>query len=402
MAKPMGARCNLGCKYCFYLEKEPAYYPDAGVPRMSDGTLEAYIRDYLASQPGVEVNFAWQGGEPTLMGLKFFETVVLLQDRYAAGRHVTNSFQTNGVLLDDAWGEFLARHGFLVGISIDGPRELHDAYRVDKGGRPTWASVMRGIRVLKRHRVQFNTLTVIHRRNYRQPAKVYDFLQEEGSGYIQFIPLVERRARPADREAHLDHAAPPTNADDLVPPDQAMEAAAPECPPREGYGDFLCTAFDRWVKRDVGRVFVQQFDVALNSWCGLSAGMCVFEERCGRSLALEHNGDVYACDHFVFPAYRLGNLHATPLADIGNGAQAAQFGEAKAKLPQICRECPVRFACNGDCPKHRFVSAADNEPGVSYLCPSYLKFFSHIDPAMRRMAALIRSGRTASEIMRGP
>ncbi len=401
MAKPMGARCNLGCKYCFYLEKEPAYYPEAGVPRMSGETMEAYVRDYLASQPGAEVNFTWQGGEPTLMGLKFFEAVVQVQQHYAAGRRVSNSLQTNGVLLDDHWGEFLARHNFLVGLSVDGPKALHDAYRVDNGGRPTWNRVMRGLRILKRHQVRFNTLTVIHRRNYRHPGEVYDFLKAEGSGYLQFIALVERQPGEANRAAHLDHAPPAADSRELVPPEKVMEVMAPECPPREGFGDFLCAVFDRWVRRDVGKVFVQQFDVALNSWCGLNAGLCIFEERCGRALALEHNGDVYACDHFVYPEYRLGNLHETPLADIGNGAGARRFGDAKADLPKVCRECPVRFACNGDCPKHRFVRTGENEPGVSYLCPSYLKFFTHIDPAMRRMATLVRSGRPAADIMGG-
>jgi uncharacterized protein len=304
------------------------------------------------------------------------------------------------VLLDDAWGEFLVRHGFLVGLSVDGPRALHDAYRVDNGGRPTWSCVKQGLRVLKRHRVQFNTLTVVHRRNYRHPAEVYEFLRDEGSGFLQFIPLVERRAGATDRAAHLDHRPPPSGSEDLVPPDQAMEAAAAECAPREGFGEFLCAVFDLWVWRDVGRVFVQQFDVALNSWCGLGARLCIFEERCGRALALEHNGDVYACDHFVYPEYRLGNLHNAPLADIGNGAGAAQFGDAKANLPRVCRECPVRFACNGDCPKHRFVLTGEAEPGVSYLCPSYLRFFTHIDPAMRRMAALLQAGRPAADIMR--
>lgn len=402
MAKPMGARCNLACRYCFYLEKEPAYYPDAGVPRMNEATLEAFIRDYLASQPGEEVNFTWQGGEPTLLGLEFFERVVRLQEHYAAGRRVTNSIQTNGVLLDDAWGAFLARRGFLVGLSLDGPRAMHDAYRLDRGGRPTWGKVMRGLRTLKRHRVQFNTLTVVHRRNYRHGRGVYELLREEGSHFMQFIPLVERKAGPADMAGRLDYAPPPAGPGDLVPPEQAGPAVAGECAPREGYGEFLCTVFDHWVQRDVGRVFVQQFDAALGAWCGLGAGLCIFEERCGRALALEHNGDVYACDHYVYPAYRLGNVHTTPLADIGNGAAAARLGGAKANLPRVCRECPVRFVCNGDCPKHRFVRAGEGEPGVSYLCPSYLRFFTHIGPAMQRMTALLQAGRPAADIMQGP
>jgi serine-type anaerobic sulfatase-maturating enzyme len=399
MAKPAGARCNLACSYCFYLEKEPAMYGGGGA-RMNDATLEAYIRDYLASQPGDEVNFAWQGGEPTLMGREFFERAVRLQQHYAGGRRVTNALQTNGTLLDDAWGELLARHGFLVGLSLDGPRAMHDAFRLDRGGRPTWSRVMRGLRVLQRHRVQFNTLTVVHRRNYRQGREVYEFLRAEGSGFMQFIPLVERRPRPAEVEAHLDHAAPPESGGDLVAPGEVAEAAAPECAPRDGLGGFLCDVFDRWVRRDVGRVFVQHFDVALGAWCGLGSGLCVFEERCGRALALEHNGDVYACDHYVYPAHRLGNLHVTPLADLGRSGAASRLGDLKADLPGVCRDCPVRFACHGDCPKHRFVSAGKGEPGVSYLCPSYLRFFRHIDPAMRRMTALLQAGRPAADIMR--
>lgn len=259
---------------------------------------------------------------------------------------------------------------------------------------------MRGLRTLKRHRVQFNTLTVVHRRNYRHARAVYEFLRAAGSRFMQFIPLVERMARPVDTAAHLDHAAPPAGSGDLVAPERA--AAAAECVPRDGYGEFLCTVFDLWVRRDVGRVFVQQFDAALSAWSGLGPSLCIFAERCGRALVLEHNGDVYACDHYVYPAYRFGNLHTTPLADIGNGAAAARFGEAKADLPRVCRECPVRFACNGDCPKHRFVRTGEGEPGVSYLCPSYLHYFTHIGPAMSQMAALLQAGRPAADIMGGP
>lgn len=400
MAKPMGARCNLNCSYCFYLEKEPMLYPDAGVPRMSDATLEAFVRDYLASQPGDEVTFAWQGGEPTLMGLPFFERVVALQQHYAAGRTVKNSLQTNGTLLDDDWAVFLAKHQFLVGVSIDGPRELHDPYRVDRGGRPTWDKVIRGIRLLKKHRVPFNTLTVVHRRNWRHAREVYDFLRAEGSRFMQFIPLVERKPAPHESAAKLDHAAPVAAGSALVPPDQVADAVASECAPPHGFGEFLCTVFDCWVRRDVGRVFVQHFDAALGIWSGEGPRLCIFEERCGRALALEHNGDLYACDHYVYPQHRLGNLHHAQLADLGNSPAAERFGAAKADLPAVCRACPVRFACNGDCPKHRFVQAADGEPGVSYLCASYKKFFTHIDPAMRRMTALLQSGRPAADIMK--
>ncbi len=399
MAKPIGSRCNLECRYCFYLEKEPALYPGAEVRRMSAATLERFVRDYCAAQPEGEVVFAWQGGEPTLMGVEFFARAVELQRRYAGGRPVSNALQTNGTLLDERWGEFLARENFLVGLSLDGPRLLHDSYRVDRGGRPTWDRVMQGLRVLKRHRVRFNTLTVLHRRNVRQPLEVYEFLREHGSGFMQFIPLVERRPAPEEAARGFDFGAPPSAGGALVPPEQLEKAVSAEVAPPGTVGDFLIAVFDRWVRRDVGRIFVQSFDVALSAWMGLGAPLCVFQETCGRALALEHNGDVYACDHYVYPEHRLGNLHSTSLAAIGHGAAAEDFGAAKARLPRICRECPVRFACHGDCPKHRFVATGPGEPGLSYLCPSYRKFFTHIDPAMRQMAALVRAGCPAAEIM---
>lgn len=400
LAKPIGSRCNLECSYCFYREKEAAFYPGANVPRMSEATLETFVRDYLATQPGDEVGFSWQGGEPTLMGVEFFQRVVELQRRSGAGRTITNALQTNGTMLDDAWGEFLAREKFLVGISVDGPREMHDAFRTDAGGRPTWHKVMRGLQVLKRHRVEFNTLTVVHRRNVRHAAQVYDFLRAEGSGFMQFIPLVERKSSPADTARGLAHGQPaPSVRARLVPGERVAAEVAPECATPEQIGDFLITVFDQWVRRDVGRAFVQTFDVALSAWLGLGAPLCVFQERCGNALALEHNGDLYLCDHFVYPEHRLGNVNATLLADLGHGARADRFGAAKADLPRVCRACPVRFACNGDCPKHRFVSAGEGEPGVSYLCPAYRRFFTYIRPAMERMAALVRAGRPAAEIM---
>ena len=401
LAKPIGSRCNLACRYCFYLEKETLLYPTAESPRMTEATLEKFVRDYLAAQPGEEVAFAWQGGEPTLMGVEFFERAVKLQRHYAAGRRVTNALQTNGTLLDDRWAAFLAREKFLVGLSLDGPRPLHDAYRLDRSDRPTWDKVMRGLKLLKKHRVEFNTLTVVHRRNVRHAREVYDFLRAEGSGFLQFIPLVERRSAPAEAARGLAHGAPRGLREHLVPRAGAAHEVAAECPEPARFGEFLATVFDAWVQRDVGRIFVQTFDVALNAWMGLGAPLCVFQERCGRALALEHNGDVFVCDHFVYPEHRLGNLHATSLADLGHGDAAARFGEAKADLARVCRECPVKFVCHGDCPKHRFVAAGEGEPGVSYLCPGYQRFFAHIAPAMERMAALVHAGRPAAAIMRG-
>jgi uncharacterized protein len=279
---------------------------------------------------------------------------------------------------------------------------MHDGYRIDRGGRPTWEKVMRGLRVLKKHRVEFNTLTVVHRRNYRHALEVYDFLGETGSGFMQFIPLVELKPSAVERAGHLDHGQPVEEAAGLIPPDRVKAAVADECAPPEGFGEFLCAIFGRWVRRDVGRLFVQHFDVALNAWVGQTPPLCVFQERCGRALILEHNGDLYACDHFVFPRHRLGNVHQTALADLGNDPAAERFGAAKANLPRVCHDCPVRFACNGDCPKHRFVRSEPGGPGVSYLCASYRRFFTHIDPAMRRMAALVRSGHPADEVMVRP
>jgi uncharacterized protein len=285
-AKPYGARCNLDCTYCFYREKAASLYPHTAVPRMNEKTLEAFVRDYLASQPGEEVVFAWQGGEPTLLGVEFFRGAVRWQQHYAAGRRVTNVLETNGTLLDDEWGGFLAEHGFLVGISLDGPRELHDAYRVDRGGHPSWHNVMHGLGVLKKHRVAFHTLTVVHRRNVRHAGQVYEFLRSAGANSMQFTPLVERRAGPAEVAHGLAHGAPHPARERLVPRVLAAVEVAPECAGPKEVGAFLTAVFDLWVRRDVGRVVVQNFDAALSAWLGLEPPLCVFKERCGGAPAL--------------------------------------------------------------------------------------------------------------------
>ena len=401
MAKPIGARCNLACKYCYYLEKEPLLYADRGVPRMDDATLETFVRDYIAAQPaGGDVIFAWQGGEPTLLGLAFFQRAVALQKRHAAGRTIQNALQTNGTLLDDCWGAFLRAERFLVGISFDGPTLLHDAYRVDRAGRPTWKRVRAGLSVLRRHGVDFNTLTVVNRRNAGHGLEVYRFLVEAGARHLQFIPLVERRPRAEDAARGLHHAPPPDHADDLVDPSAAALTVAPECAAPGRYGRFLCEIFDHWVRHDVGRVFVQQFESAFSAWVGQGPTVCVHQERCGRALALEHDGSVYSCDHYVYSAYRLGNLHETPLDELSRSPVAVRLGDAKASLPAACQACTYRFACHGGCPKHRFVRTAEGGPGLSHLCPDYRQFFAHIDPALRTMAHLLRSGRSPAEIMR--
>jgi uncharacterized protein len=378
MSKPVGPICNLDCKYCFYLEKERLYPEKAGnatVSRwsMGDELLESYIRQYIEAQPIPVITFAWQGGEPTLLGVDYFRKVAALQQKYAGGRTIDNQFQTNGVLLDDQWCEFLATSKFLVGLSIDGPRHLHDRYRVDKGGAPTFDKVMHGLRLLKQYRIEFNTLTVVQRDNSQHPLEVYRFLKEVGSGFMQFIPVVERAGEEVT--------------------DWSVESLQ--------YGTFLNAIFDEWVRNDVGRFYIQIFDVALESWVGMQPSLCVFRETCGSAMAIEHNGDLYSCDHFVYPQYRLGNLNARSLGDmVRSGAQTA-FGEAKRDtLPRYCRECDVRFACNGECPKHRFTLTPDGEAGLNYLCSGYKLFFHHIDPYMKFMAAELRAERAPANVMK--
>ena len=334
MAKPTGPICNLDCHYCYYLEKEELY--PARRRRdwaMSDEVLESFVRQRIASTPGPEVEFTWQGGEPTLLGTGFFRRAVELQRRYAGRRRVTNVIQTNGVLLDDEWGGFLAEHDFLVGLSVDGPRDLHDGYRVDRGGSPTFDRVMDGLDVLKRHGVEFNTLTCVHALNQDDPLRVYRFLKEIGSRFMQFIPVVER-------------AGPGPSGGATGVTERSVDARA--------FGEFLVAVFDEWVRNDVGRWFVQAFDVALEAWCGLEPSLCVFRPECGDALALEHNGDLYSCDHFVEPEHRLGNITELPLPVLAGSAQQDRFGAAKrTTLPTYCLECDVRFACNGGCPKNR-------------------------------------------------
>jgi len=395
LTKPIGPICNLDCSYCFYLEKQKLY-PDESHWRMSDEVVEAYIRQYIQDQPVPEINFAWQGGEPTLLGVDFFRKVVELQRKHAGGKTISNALQTNGTLLDDEWGEFLALNKFLVGLSIDGPRELHDQYRVDKQQKPTFDDVMRGLDLLKKHQVEFNTLTVVNRANSQRPKQVYRFLKKIGSGFIQFIPLVERRASGPSKTAGLDFAPPPgSDQPDNPSPVTEWSVEAGQ------YGNFLCTIFDEWVRADVGRVFVQLFDVALGNWMGLGSSLCVFAEKCGAALAIEHNGDLYSCDHYVYPKYRLGNIMNQSLGALVQSEPQIKFGSDKLdRLPQYCRKCEVRFACNGECPKHRFIKSPDGEEGLNYLCPAYKRFFNHIDPHMRTMAELVGNGHSAATIMK--
>lgn len=394
MIKPVGPICNLDCQYCFYLEKEKLF-PASENFRMSDEVLEEFIRQYIESQTSPVITFAWQGGEPTLLGIEFFRKAVALQQRYANGKRIENALQTNGILLNDEWGEFLAANQFLVGLSVDGPRELHDRYRLDKQHQPTFDRVMRGLEVLRKHRVEFNTLTVVHRHNARHPLEVYRFLKDIGSRYLQFIPLVERSPDAIAAALGLSFAMPPSLGSATPAQQVTRWSVLPE-----DYGEFLVQIFDEWVRRDVGRVFVQLFDVALANWMGEPPGLCVFAERCGRALAMEHNGDVYSCDHYVYPHYRLGNVLNASLGEMVQSGFQQKFGQDKVEtLPQYCRRCEVRFACHGECPKHRFLRSPDGEPGLNYLCAAYKRFFQHVDPYMRQMGNLLRAGLPAAHIM---
>ena len=389
MTKPNGATCNLDCTYCYYLEKE-RLYPAGGSFRMSDEVLSSFVRQYIRSQTAPVVTFAWHGGEPTLLGIPFYERVLELQTKYAKGKRIENAFQTNGVLLDDKWGEFLSKNGFLVGISIDGPEELHDAYRVNKGGRPTHSRVMRGLEVLKKHGVEFNTLTVVHRKNSYRPLEVYRFLKDIGSKYLQFIPIVEQLAAEPDEDGLR-----------LPKPYASTNSAVAEwsVEPLQ-YGRFLQTIFDEWVLNDAANLFVQVFDVALSAWLDYVPSLCVFAETCGLALAMEHNGDVYSCDHFVYPEDKLGNLMEIPLTKMAASLQQSQFGNAKSdSLPAECRQCDVRFVCNGGCPKHRFLASTSGEPGLNYLCEGYKHFFGHIAPYMQFMSSEYRLGRSPANVM---
>lgn len=390
MAKPAGPACNLRCGYCFYLEKKELFGRGESV-RMDDDTLETFVREYIRSQDAQEISFAWQGGEPTLRGLDFFRKVVELQRRYADGRTITNALQTNGTLVDAEWAAFLAENAFLVGLSIDGPPELHDAYRVDAAGRSTSAQVLEALALLQAHGVEFNTLTVVSALNARHPLKVYRYLKEIGSRHLQFIPLVERRNRQQEGAAL---AGPPV-------PGRLREAELTKWSVGSvAYGRFLTTIFGEWVRRDVGRVFVQLFDSTLHTWLEGRATLCTFSETCGRQVAMEHDGSIYACDHYVYPEYEVGKLGEQPLAEILESPAQRAFAEAKrSTLPSQCRRCDVLAACRGGCPKHRFLHAASGGHGVNYLCAAYRHFFRTVAPHMRTMTLLLRQGRPASDIM---
>ncbi len=383
LTKPTGAICNLDCAYCFFLDKE-LLYPGSQF-RMSDELLERYIHQLIESHRSHNVTVAWQGGEPTLMGIDFFRRAIAYQDKHKKpGMTFENTMQTNGTLLNDEWCEFLSEHNFLIGLSIDGPRELHDAYRVDKRGKPTFDKVMHGLRLLQKYGVEYNVLTTVNRANGDYPLEVYRFLRDDvGTTWMQFIPVVER----------LNEAGVALYQEGTTVSDRSVKP--------EQLGNFLITVFDEWVHNDVGKVFVQTFEAATRNWLGLaSSGMCFFNPTCGHGPALEHNGDLYSCDHFVEPDYLLGNIHQEHMLDLVGSEQQRKFGRDKLdKLPRYCRECEVRFACHGECPKNRFVLTPDGEPGLNYLCAGYKAFFHYADRPLKILSALLRRGQPAAQVM---
>ena len=396
MAKPVGPICNLDCSYCFYLEKEQ-FYPPRERFSMTDEVLRKYVQRYIEAQSTPEVEFTWQGGEPTLLGLDFFQRAIGYQRQFAGDKIIRNTLQTNGTLLDDDWCAFLAREGFTVGISLDGPPFVHDIYRPDKRGRSSFHEVMRGLGLLKRHGVAFNVLVTVAREVARYPLEIYRFLKAEGVRHIQFNPVVERHPSASQVSQGLHFAVPPELRLHARPEPELVTDHSVE---PEAYGDFLISVYEEWVRHDAGTIFVMNFEWALNSWIGAGSPVCVFARQCGRAVAVEHDGSVYACDHYVYPEYRLGNVKTDDLGDMVDRSVASGFGPHKeTSLPRWCRECEVLELCWGGCPKHRFATSPYGEPGLHYLCAGYKKFFMHIRKYLKPLAQLIAHGQKASLIM---
>jgi len=398
LIKPTGAICNLDCKYCFFLSKE-MLYPGSRF-QMAEELLETYLEQLLKSHRAPQVDVAWQGGEPTLMGLDFFKrSIELVNKLKRPGQQIQYTIQTNGTLLNDEWCAFFKKNNFLVGLSVDGPKALHDVYRVNKGGAGSFDQVMRGFRFLKKHNVDVNILCTVHAANQDHPLDVYRFFRDElGVQYIQFIPIIERVSATLLPVANEGWSERPGGDRPLytIEGNRVTERSVNA----QAYGTFLIAIFDEWVKADVGKIYVQHFDSALANWVGVPGAVCIFSETCGQAVALEHNGDLYSCDHFVEPSYKLGNIRETHLIQLLASPQQIKFGQDKKNtLPRYCRECEVRFACHGECPKNRFIKTPDGEDGLNYLCAAYKKFFNHINEPMRIMTELLRRRRFADEIM---
>lgn len=388
MLKPAGAHCNLACKYCYYLEKNKLY-PTAQRHLMSDEMLEQFTREYIEAQTMNQVLFTWHGGEPLLRSIDFYRKALSLQQKYAGGRRIANIIQTNGTLLTDEWYEFFAQNHWLGGISIDGPQPDHDHYRLTAAGKPSWQKVMQGIKLLKKHGVEWNAMAVVNAYNANHPLEFYRFFKENGCQFLQFTPIVERLTRHEDGRTLAS----------LADKDEISLSEASVAPEQWGY--FLCAIFDEWVRKDVGKIFVEIFDCTLANWMGISPGICAYSKECGHAGVMEHNGDVYSCDHFVFPEYKLGNIRDHSLIDMLYGEQQQEFSRLKhSSLPRQCKECDMEFACHGECPKNRFMKDKYGDSGLNYLCPGYYHYYQHVAPYMDYMKQELMSQRPPSNIMK--
>ena len=388
MLKPAGAHCNLACKYCYYLEKNKLY-PTAQRHLMSDEMLEQFTREYIEAQTMNQVLFTWHGGEPLLRSIDFYRKALSLQQKYAGGRRIDNVIQTNGTLLTDEWCEFFAQNHWLVGISIDGPQPDHDHYRLTAAGKPSWKKVMQGIKLLKKHGVEWNAMAVVNAYNANHPLEFYRFFKENGCQFLQFTPIVERLTRHEDGRTLAS----------LADKNEISLSEASVVPEQWGY--FLCAIFDEWVRKDVGKIFVEIFDCTLANWMGISPGICAYSKECGHAGVMEHNGDVYSCDHFVFPEYKLGNIRDHSLIDMLYGEQQQEFSRLKhSSLPRQCKECDMEFACHGECPKNRFMKDKYGDSGLNYLCLGYYHYYQHVAPYMDYMKQELMSQRPPSNIMK--
>ena len=388
MLKPAGAHCNLACKYCYYLEKNKLY-PTAQRHLMSDEMLEQFTREYIEAQTMNQVLFTWHGGEPLLRSIDFYRKALSLQQKYAGGRRIDNVIQTNGTLLTDEWCEFFAQNHWLVGISIDGPQPYHDHYRLTAAGKPSWQKVMQGIKLLKKHGVEWNAMAVVNAYNVNHPLEFYRFFKENGCQFLQFTPIVERQTRHEDGRTLAS----------LADKNEIPLSEASVTPEQWGY--FLCAIFDEWVRKDVGKIFVEIFDCTLANWMGVSPGICAYSKECGHAGVMEHNGDVYSCDHFVFPEYKLGNIRDHSLIDMLYGEQQQEFSRLKhSSLPRQCKECDMEFACHGECPKNRFMKDKYGDSGLNYLCPGYYHYYQHVAPYMDYMKQELMAQRPPSNIMK--
>jgi uncharacterized protein len=389
MLKPAGPSCNLNCTYCYYLEKKKLY-PSVTEFRMSEKLLENYTKQFIEANQIPVVTFTWQGGEPTLMGLDFFRKAIEFQKKYAGGKTIENAFQTNGTRLNDEWCKFFSENKILVGISIDGEEHNHDHYRKTIAGGPTFKRAMRGIELLHKHKVEFNTLSCVTNYNVHYASETYLFLKRIGSGFIQFLPVVERIDIQSDT-GNLSLVEPAYNGDTTV---SEWSVSGKD------FGKFLIAIFDEWVRNDVAKYFIQLFDATFANYLGEMPGLCVFSETCGNALVMEHNGDLFSCDHYVFPEYFLGNISESPITGIVRSQQQFDFGiDKRNKLPQYCLRCDVRYACHGECPKHRFINTPDGKPGLNYLCAGYKMFFKHVEPYMEYMAKEFKNKRAPANVM---